>query len=503
MAAILENRRTFIVLLGLAVLVKLGIAAWLPLTGDEAYFVFWGRHPDYGYYDHPPMVGWFLAALLAAGDATVWLRLPAVLIMLFIGWVVYLLLRGGDPVRARLAALLFWYTPVNLVGVLVTTDMPLILWSFLSALCFWRGQATGRGGWFLAAGLLLGLAFLSKFFAGLLGLAFAAWLAWHGGGWREGGRRLGLVLAGVLPAVALNLAWNYFHCWDNYLFNLLNRTRGAAFSPATLAGYGGLLLYLLTPPVIWYLYRHRGALAARLRDATGGVFLGLALVPALLFLVLSLVKNIGLHWLLSFYPFFVIGFAQAVPAAALRRSLAFMLPFGLLHAVLAGAALAVAPEGLKFLGESYKSVVIGTRMPQMLARMGAPADAVLASDSYALSAQMAYHAGREVPVFGRGSHHGRQDDIVTDFRRLDGRDFYILAENPTDHNFAWYFDQYTLHRLDVAGTHMYYGVGRGFRFERYRREVLADVMRRYYAIPAWLPHAPCYMHQRYGRLPER
>ena len=41
----------------------------LPITGDEAYFYWWGVYPELGYYDHPPMVGWLIAAMRATlGD---------------------------------------------------------------------------------------------------------------------------------------------------------------------------------------------------------------------------------------------------------------------------------------------------------------------------------------------------------------------------------------------------------------------------------------------------
>ena len=32
-----------------------------------------------GYYDHPPMIGWWLAALLQLSDVEWWLRLPVIL----------------------------------------------------------------------------------------------------------------------------------------------------------------------------------------------------------------------------------------------------------------------------------------------------------------------------------------------------------------------------------------------------------------------------------------
>lgn len=41
--------------------VKLVAVSLIPITGDEAHFFVRGRHLDYGYYDHGPMVGWWLA----------------------------------------------------------------------------------------------------------------------------------------------------------------------------------------------------------------------------------------------------------------------------------------------------------------------------------------------------------------------------------------------------------------------------------------------------------
>jgi 4-amino-4-deoxy-L-arabinose transferase-like glycosyltransferase len=88
------NEALFYRILWLTLAIKLVFAAWIPLTGDEAYFIGWGKNLDYGYYDHPPMVGWWLAGLLQVSDAVSWLRLPSVLLTTFIGWAIYQLTRG-------------------------------------------------------------------------------------------------------------------------------------------------------------------------------------------------------------------------------------------------------------------------------------------------------------------------------------------------------------------------------------------------------------------------
>src|ERR671925_300178 len=60
--------------------VRAGVAAHMPLSEDEAYYRLWGLAPALSYLDHPPMVGWMIAAGMAvAGDNALGIRLGAVL----------------------------------------------------------------------------------------------------------------------------------------------------------------------------------------------------------------------------------------------------------------------------------------------------------------------------------------------------------------------------------------------------------------------------------------
>ena len=77
-ASTTRARRWLWLALAALALFRLAFAALLPITGDEGYFVLWGDHPAGGYYDHPPMVGWWLAVLLPVSRVEWFLRLPAV-----------------------------------------------------------------------------------------------------------------------------------------------------------------------------------------------------------------------------------------------------------------------------------------------------------------------------------------------------------------------------------------------------------------------------------------
>ena len=196
---------------------RLWLAASLPMTVDEAYFILWGRRPDLGFYDHPPMVGWLLAPLLEISQAEWFVRLPSVLLPAALALLVRPAVAAWrDPDTADLAALAVVLVPLNFWNVLTTTDTPLALFSVASMIAFARQR-------FFVAGVLLGLAFLSKYFAVLLGLAYLVWAV--------AARRpaaFGLAFLGALPAGLLNLYWNWQACWCNVMFNAVNRHDDAA-----------------------------------------------------------------------------------------------------------------------------------------------------------------------------------------------------------------------------------------------------------------------------------
>lgn len=487
--------RHFGAVVAAVVLAKLLLAWWLPLTGDEAYFVQWGRHPDYGYYDHPPMVGWWLSLLLLFGDSVLWLRLPGIVATLLPAALLYWLFRREDPQQAKLLALLALFLPLFLVGVLVTTDTPLIVLGLLATVAMWQGVRSGGAGWFLLGGVLLGLAFLSKYFAALLGIALLLHvLLFERTRWRG----VLLVVAGALPAIALNLYWNQQHCWYNLMFNLVNRHGDDGGGLANVPVYLGTLAYLFTPWLLWFLWRQRDAVLQGVRARRLGLFLSMALVPLAVFLLLSSSARIGLHWLAVFAPPLLVA-AFFLPADALRRSANGMALFGLAHLLPVLLLLALPVELLKE-QRRYADAVFYLEPAAVAATFaGYGDDVALFTGSYSRSAMLSYYAGRHVGVLGDGSHYGRQDDLLTDFRALDGGRVVLLLRRGEAELPAWqpYFRELRLRTVTVAGASFHLLEGEGFDYARYREQVLVPVRERYYAFPDWLPPCECAFVERY------
>lgn len=501
MVAAVSPRRLFWTAAALSAAFRFWLAFALPITGDEAYFVLWGLNPDFGFYDHPPMVGWWLTLLLPVSDHAGWLRLPALLLPYLAAWLAFEWLARAlpdDENRRWWGALVVLLAPAHVWNVLVTTDTPMIACALVSATAYLRGlDAAGgrRTAWMAASGLALSLALLSKYFAVFLALGFAA----HAVLLRRDTRRwadLALLVAGALPGPLLNAWWNSTHCWNNVLFNVFNRHEKAVPVWKTLPYYLATVVYLCGPYAAWALWKARPAW--RDAAATLGAAGFLAALPLLLFGLLALGKTIGLHWPLAFVPLALAWLAGVVPAAQLPRWGAWSAAIALLHAfVFAGVLLAPASawKNTKY----FESLVLAVYPERVLAPLAGLDDSwLLANDGYSNAATMAYHLRRPVIVFGPGASHARQDDQWTDWRALDGRNvaIYRKTEFGLD-EFEPYFARVEYQAFDVEGVRFTLIRGYGFRYAAYRDGVLRQVRERWYRRPSWLPDRGCYIDERY------
>ena len=488
--------RLFAALLVLTLVFRFWLAAAFPITGDEAYFIWWGWMPDWGFYDHPPMIGWWLAALSLVGKAEWWLRLPVILQPALLALAVYCalprLVAGVEEERRQWAAMLVLLAPVNVWNVFITTDTPLVYFSVLSGLAWIRAARDDAPRWYLAAGLLLAGAVLSKYFAAILGFAYLVDVLRR----RKAGAWTGLAIAYActLPALALMAWWNSGHCWPNYMFNFVNRHGDAGWSIRTPLLYLVTLIYVLGPPVLWLAWKNRRSVGKTSITALGT----LAWLPFLLFAALSLVKQIGLHWLLSFVPFTLVWLALHLTPLSLRRLGLFFAGFATLHVA---AILVVSRVPLETWQQTrlYDGIVLSFEH-EALARELQPyrTDRVLAMDGYSNAVTLGYNLRQYVAVFGEASSHARHDDLATDFRALAGRDFLILRKSePNLDDYRTYFRKVEADSFEVRGARFWRVKGAGFDYPAYRDGVLASVRRKYYAIPSWLPQTACYMCDRY------
>jgi len=325
-----EDARAWRTALGVTLaagLLRLLLAAWLPLFPDETYYWEWSRHLAGGYFDHPPMI----ALLIAAGVALVGHHPFAVRLFPVLAGVVASLATIGiarrlaGDVAARTAAIVLACMPLVATGlVLATPDAPLLattacgLYAVVRAL---QSPLRSRGSlaWWSAAGVALGLAFASKYTSILLPVSLTIAVIARPSlrsRLREPGPYVACVLATLvfLPV----LQWNAAHDWISFRFQLQHGLgTGARGSPLKreLDLLGGQLG--LVSPILFVV----GAVAVwrALRRPVDDVRFALAMVATAswaFFVYSALKKSVEANWPA---PSYVPGVALLVAAPGLAR----------------------------------------------------------------------------------------------------------------------------------------------------------------------------------------
>jgi len=224
MSDALTPRRAALIV-GALVLLRLVVAAFTPLTFDEAYYWTWSKHLAGGYYDHPPAVALVIRlGTMIGGDTAFGVRLVSILLALPMSWAVYRAaeILFGDVRIAALAAILLNATMMVGAGtVIVTPDAPLMVASAFVLLFQAKVLQTGRGVWWLAVGAAVGCALVSKYTALFFGAQILLWLVlakdmrrWLMSPWPY----LGGVLAfAIFSPVVI---WNADHQWVSFIKQL-------------------------------------------------------------------------------------------------------------------------------------------------------------------------------------------------------------------------------------------------------------------------------------------
>jgi hypothetical protein len=355
----------------------------------------------------------------------------------------------------------------------------------------------------MLAGVLLGLAFLSKYFAVFLGLGYVIFYFFaRNSYWRHG---MVLVLFAI-PFGLINLYWNWDNCWSNLLFNMVNRTEAGGFEWQNPLVYLLMMAYVLLPAVLSGLMQVRRQ--PQMLNSQPIIMLAayLAATAFIGFLIVSFGKKIGLHWVLWFHPF-VLLLLWALPEArwqAIARQIGW---FGLGHALLILSILAlplsfwsVKPKLQRDILSAFEGHHVLSMARDIVPELAINPDEelVLATTSYSASSVLSYLISEPVIVIGRGSKYARQDDFLTDFRELDGANVLLYLKNSADFKKAesW-FAAYELFQVSYKGIVFDFMLGERFDYKTYHNDVLADIQARFYQFPDWLPKGRCEFVTRY------
>ncbi len=336
-----------VVIAGLTLL-RLVTAASAGLAPDEAYYWLWAQHPAFGYYDHPPMVAWWITAMPLHQVTPLLVRLPFVLGFLALSWLIHDAAKAlFDQAVARRAVL--WLNACLLLSVgsvIATPDPPSVLMWAGGLWALARLQTSQKGWWWLVFGVFAGLGIEAKYTNFFLGLGVIAWMIadkparrWLLTPWPY----LGALVAAAF--MAPNLIWNAGHHWITFA-KQFGRIEADHFTAQYLIEFMLTQPLLLNPLIFGFTCL---GMAAAVRNQDSRLRL-LAALPAPLFAYLLIHvfhDRIQGNWPAPAYPGLVLlaaAMAEDADGKWLKRARDWAAPVGITFSAVVLLVLAFAPS---------------------------------------------------------------------------------------------------------------------------------------------------------------
>lgn len=393
-----------------ALLIKLIVAAALPLTNDEAYYWVWSKHMQLSFFDHPPMVAW----LYWLGDFVKFfpgsVRWPGVLLVhAGLGLWLKILKPYLNEDQRRMWLWLALLSP--LVGgsaIVVTPDVPLMFFYAAALWMFVKWDAKPNWLLSLAFGLTMGLGFTGKYMMVLFALSLIPLIFISARVRSAFFRYLPMLVLGAILGATPVWLWNYLNDFASLKFQAAHGL-GRSWKPSWTYEYILLQIGVIFPVVLYWALRAGRRLPP--------VFHLLAWVPLVFFLCTTSRGYVEANWPIAAYP---AVFALAVSWYPQNRKglLATATLWGTLLAALLVLVIARPnwSRGLKLREfHQFDAVVAQTKeITPLYAR------------SYQMAAKLSFEQGRQVYKL-RGMN--RRD--FYDFREESlprEKEFYLAAD---------------------------------------------------------------------------
>lgn len=303
--------------IGIILLFQLFRLVLLPFMGlmpQDAYYYLYGQNLSWSYFDHPGMIGYLLRLTSEIlGQSVFVIKLTDFLVTSSSLYFFYVLARHMLPIyKAKQALVLLVSTLfISIISFNSTPDVPLILFWTLSVLALYKAIFENKKGYWILAGIAMGLAFNSKYTSLFLQIGLIGFLAFSnryrtlfGSPWLYAC----LILSVVMTAPVFY--WNYEHEFASFLFQSSNRTDSISefkLTPKYFFGAIGHQLFLLLPILfavfITFTFKYVKRFFAKFKlPGDRQLFLLAFFIPTFLgFFALTPIYWVKLNWMMPSY----------------------------------------------------------------------------------------------------------------------------------------------------------------------------------------------------------
>jgi hypothetical protein len=216
-------------------------------------------------------------------------------------------------------------------------------------------------------------------------------------------------------------------------------------------------------------------------------------------LLVSFKASVGLHWIISFLPGILL-LGIFFNERSLERNALLTCIFGLVHAIFFLALLFI-PVELFSNSKKYSDMVFYLHPEKVAEKFADYSEGYsFFTRGYSRAAVLSFYGEKYFGVWGEGSHHGRQDDIITDFRSLDGsRLIFLQTKGKVNvRDFEPYCQKISVSSFEVKDASFDVLTCEGFKYVPYRDNVLKNISQHFYNLPTWLQPRACEYLNKYS-----
>ncbi|MDR2708889.1 MAG: glycosyltransferase family 39 protein [Elusimicrobiota bacterium] len=219
----LFNKLNAIIIVFVLLVWKIFLSAKLELHPDEAYYWLWSKRLDFGYFDHSPMVAYFIKLTTLWSDSELAIRFSLVFAMIILSVLLWKFSKAmfNDERMASASVIILNTMPIMLLGsIIITPDSPAFLFYSFTVYFLWKFIKTNSVKDCYLTGIFFGLALLSKYTVVLflpcllIYMILDKKLFWF--------KNPHFYLSGIISFIFFLpvIIWNYLHDWISFIFQL-------------------------------------------------------------------------------------------------------------------------------------------------------------------------------------------------------------------------------------------------------------------------------------------
>ena len=297
MEKILNKKNTFIIA-GVIVFFKILLSYVLELHPDEAYYWLWSKHLALGYYDHSPMVAYFIKLTTLFSDSELFVRFSSVIVTVILSFLMWNFSKKlfGDEKIASASVIMVNSLPLMMVGsVIMTPDTPVFLFFAFAVYFLWRLAETNQVKFWYLTGLFFGLAMLSKYTAALFCLCLLVYMITDKKlSWFKNKHFYFMFIVSFIVFLPV-IIWNWQQDWISFTYQLKHGLSSSRLRPGLIFEYLGSQ-NLVAGPVIFIAGVFAAVSYFRSKDSKK-IFLASFSVPIIaIFIFTALKRNPGANW---------------------------------------------------------------------------------------------------------------------------------------------------------------------------------------------------------------